>query len=164
MEKRIVDRYILARKHLGFTLEYIANELDCSKGLINAIECDKVEEPNFKYVKFLVSKGINFDYLLGKSDVMLVSNIKDSSVNSNLENTALREALEHERLEKEDLENRLKNMEGTINYLMGELEKLKKIQQKTWAIEPNSTAVMGKSKTVSISGNGHRFSVSKTSY
>lgn len=155
MEKKIVDRYILARKHLNLTLEYIAKELDCSTGLINAIERNKVDVPNFKYVEFLVNRGIDFDYLLGKSDQMLAGAVKSNNMES--ENTELRQTLEQERMEKESMAHKIKEMQSTINYLMGELQMLKKTQQMTWATEQNAMASMGKCKTVRLSGNGSRF-------
>jgi predicted transcriptional regulator len=153
MEKKIVDRYIQARKYLKMTIEAVKKELDCSVSIVTGIELNRIEEPSFKYVRFLVSKGINLDYLLGKSDVMLASNVKSNNMES--ENTELRQTLEAERQEKEELANLVKNMEGTINYLMGELEKLKKMQRMTWASEPNAMAV-GKCKTVRLSGIGRR--------
>ena len=162
ISKEIAQKYLSAREHLISSGIFInsaelAQKAGVSTTAISNIENCHISKPNAKYTEFLVENGINYYYLLGKSNVMLVSDVKAGGLENKV--SELEEILEQERLEKEDLADKVKNMEGTINYLMGELEKLKKIQQKTWANEQGERAAVGKSKTVGISGNGRRFSV-----
>jgi len=68
MSKSISIRYKTARMSLGLSQTQIAKELDVSSVLISKVELGKTLNPNHEYTKYLVEHGINYFYLIGKSD------------------------------------------------------------------------------------------------
>lgn len=113
-QKTFSERYKNARKKLDLTLSKISEQTGVAVSTLNATELGTPKTPCFEYTQFLISQGINFNYLVGKSSDMF-SNV--------VEKTTDLDKL-HEK--NEVLENKVHDLERTVSILLGELERLKK--------------------------------------
>lgn len=62
------DRYKKARKFLGLSQTELAKGADLTHSAIGSVERGNSDLPNHRYTQFLVENGINYFYLIGKSD------------------------------------------------------------------------------------------------
>ena len=63
----IGDKFKKAREHLGFSRSAIAKKVNVAHSTVGRIELNRLENPNWKYVQYLIEQGINPYFLIGKS-------------------------------------------------------------------------------------------------
>jgi len=78
MKKKISILYKTARQYLNFSQEEIAEKLGVSRTAVSQIETNKTQSPNHEYTKYLVEHGINYYYLIGKSDKIKTDSVHES--------------------------------------------------------------------------------------
>jgi len=61
------EKFKKAREYLGFSRNAIAKKANVAHSTVGRIELNKVDNPNWNYIQYLVEQGINPYYLLGKS-------------------------------------------------------------------------------------------------
>lgn len=106
------ERHRIAREHFRLSTKEMAKVAGISPSAVNFTENGKTKTPAFEYTRYLVGKGINFDFLIGESDKMLANTVSEKS-NENSEVV-------------ESLQDEIKDLKRTVSILLGELERLKK--------------------------------------
>lgn len=115
-------RYFNARKHLGLGVNEAGRKAGINPTRISALENKNVDKPTLEYTNFLVSNGINFEYLMERSENMLtkqeqveVNSSEIADLQKEIADLKLALSEKSKVLEKTDLENEM-NKE-TIRFL-----------------------------------------------
>ncbi len=117
------ERFKKARELLGLSQNAIAKKVGLTHSSVGNIELEKLKNPNWDYVQYLIENGINPFYLVGLSDEIkgeLLETISKS------EHESLQ--TEHEKLnnEFEDLQNKYEMLQDILQVKVDEDGNFKK--------------------------------------
>lgn len=122
----IGDKFKKAREHLGFSRSAIAKKVNVAHSTVGRIELNRLENPNWKYVQYLIEQGINPYFLIGKSKEVAGQKADFTPE----EHEALKQELAELKASHQKLEEKQEWMEQMLKLLKIDTEELENFRQK----------------------------------
>jgi len=120
------EKFKKAREYLGFSQNAIAKEVNLTHSTIGRIELNKVDNPNWSYIQYLMERGINPYFLIGKSKE--VAGQKADIAPEEYE--TLKNELDELKTAYQKLEEKQEWMEQMLKLLKIDTEELENFRQK----------------------------------